>query len=313
LNSFVVSFNVVAPLMIIMIIGFIVRKAGLIEGNTIKQMNSIAFRLFLPITLFNNILACDIKQDFDASTMVWGTCISLFLTIASYFFSVVFEKDKKKAAALTQCMFRNNFMLFSLPLISSVYGKTFSSYVSMLPAIIIPLNNILGVVLMMVMVNHHQSLKKTILSIILNPFVISSILGFGFLFLDVSLPLVIQKSLSSMSVIATPLLFFLLGAGFSFAVLSGNLKDITACLGMKMITFPILFLIIVGFAGGIRGEKLLALFIIVITPAAVPAQVTTSEMGGDGELAGQLVVSGTAFSMFFIFIWLSVIGFMGWL
>lgn len=313
MQSFMVSFNVVAPLFILMLTGMLIKKMKLINEKTIQQMNSVSFRVFLPVMLLNNILACDIHQDFDASTMLWGTCISLFLTLAAFVFSILFEKDRKKAAALTQCMFRNNFMLFSLPLITFVYNKTFSSYVSMLPAIVIPLNNVLGVILMIFMVGYHQSFAKTVKSIVLNPFIVASVIGFGCLLLNIRLPGIILKSISNIGSIATPLLFILLGAGLTLKSHNGNLRDILACLAFKMFIFPALFVFVIGYLAGIRGEKLLALFVIVITPAAVPAQVTTSEMGGDGELAGQLIVSGTAFSLVSIFLWLSLLGAFGWL
>lgn len=313
MNSFVASFNVVAPLFILMAIGFCIKRLGLINDATIRQMDSISFRIFLPVMLLNNIIMTDLESDFDHNIIWWGTLISLFLTAFSYVLGCLFEQDRRKRSALVQCLFRNNFMLFSASLVFSVYSKSSSAYISILPSIIIPLNNVFGILVMMAIVKHQQSLLKTIKSIVLNPFVLASFIGFFILLIDLDLPYILRTSISDVSKIATPLLFILLGADLNRNVSKDALRDILFCISIKMIVFPALFTFIIGYLVGIRGEELLILFITVITPAAIPAQVTTSEMGGDGELAGQLIVSTTAVSMIFIFLWLSLFGMIGWL
>jgi len=47
------------------------------------------------------------------------------------------------------------------------------------------------------------------------------------------------------------------------------------------------------------------------SPTAVSSYAMAENMGGDGELAGQIVVIGTAVSVFTLFAWIVVYGQMG--
>jgi len=310
MNSISASFNVVAPMFILMLIGFLIKKLGLISNETIKQMNSISFRFYLPAALLSNILSCNLKQDFDSSVMFWGTIISFALSVIAFVIALVFEKDGKRRGALAQCIFRNNFMLFSLSIVYSVYGDDSSvkGLIAMLPAIVIPMNNVFGVLEMLLFVEHKQSPLKLLKNIILNPFVIATVVGFAVLFMNITVPSSVSKAISNLGSIATPLLFMLLGASFTLKITKQNLKTILVAVISKMIILPALFFFVMNIFN-IRFEKLLVLFIVVVTPPAIPAQVTTSEMGGDGELAGQIIVVSTALSIIAIFGWLSFMNF----
>jgi predicted permease len=53
--NFLISFNVVFPIFLMMLLGFVLRRAKIVGETTVKQVNNVIFRVFLPLMIFKNI------------------------------------------------------------------------------------------------------------------------------------------------------------------------------------------------------------------------------------------------------------------
>ena len=60
----------------------------------------------------------------------------------------------------------------------------------------------------------------------------------------------------------------------------------------------------IGYALGLRGLELFLLIAVYGTPVAAASYPMAQNMGGDGELAGQLVVISTVVSVVTLFFWI---------
>ncbi len=49
------SINAVFPSVLIIVIGYVIKKTGLIRENSFSDLNKAVFCLFLPVSLFNSI------------------------------------------------------------------------------------------------------------------------------------------------------------------------------------------------------------------------------------------------------------------
>ena len=54
-NSFIFAINAVSPILLTVLVGYILKKNGLMSGDLAKSVNKLVFRVFLPVMLFNNI------------------------------------------------------------------------------------------------------------------------------------------------------------------------------------------------------------------------------------------------------------------
>ena len=54
-NSFIFAVNAVSPILIMVVIGYILKKVKLLNEELAKSINKLVFKVFLPIMLFNNI------------------------------------------------------------------------------------------------------------------------------------------------------------------------------------------------------------------------------------------------------------------
>ena len=63
-ESFFVALRVVAPMALLMGLGVVIRCAGITDRSTMRAMDKVCFRVFLPLLLFKNIYETDLSSGF---------------------------------------------------------------------------------------------------------------------------------------------------------------------------------------------------------------------------------------------------------
>lgn len=306
LESMRLSIRCVLPMLLLIALGMGVRKLGWLSERGVSEMDKVSFRLLLPLTLFRNIYTCDFHASFDLTLLLTATALSLLSFGIALLISGLAEKDAPKRAALAQGMFRNNCVLYGLPIITSLFGQAATGTFSMLLAVIIPLNNILAVVILSLLTSGKRSVKALVKSVLLNPFVISAAIGLLLNLTGLHLPFFVEKAVGDLSGSATPIALFLLGASLRLGAIRGSKKNIILGVGVKLVGLPLLFLPILALLG-MRGVALVSLYLTIGTPCAVSAHIMAKQMGADSDLAGHLVVFGAIFSMVTLFLFLTAL------
>lgn len=136
-----------------------------------------------------------------------------------------------------------------------------------------------------------------------NPLVIASVLGVLALVAKIRLPYILEKTVQSVSGIASPLQLFLLGAFFQFSGSAAlcaraprpSWRQSSSCSrgcfwGSARCS-----------ASGMR--RSVSLLGVFASPTAVNSFTMAQQMGGDAELAGDTVVVTSAVSMLTMFLW----------
>ena len=54
-----VTLEIMLPLLLMLLLGWLLRQTGLMKGETDSALNKLIFRLSLPVLLFNNIRSMD--------------------------------------------------------------------------------------------------------------------------------------------------------------------------------------------------------------------------------------------------------------
>ena len=67
----------------------------------------------------------------------------------------------------------------------------------------------------------------------------------------------------------------------------------------------------IGYMLGIRGVELFLILAVYATPVATASYPMAQNMGGDGELAGQMVVISTVASVGTLFLWIFLLNSIG--
>ena len=306
MENLVFSFNVLLPILIEIALGFMLKSMGLIDSHTAKGANKIVFKLFLPVLLFNNLYTSEISAAFNPSLIIFAL-ISVIITVALLCVIVpVFEKDKTKRGAIIQGMFRSNFAIFGVPLSISIAGEVIRPSVSVVVAFVVITYNILAVIVLEAYNHNNPDFKSILKGIAVNPLIISCILGILIMVSGIKFPASIDKTLSGISSVATPLGLIILGASINIMSVKQNAKRLVFAIGGKLIVIPIIVLtiaVLLGFKGG----ELAILLALYASPAAISSYSMAVEMGHDGELAAQIVMFGTIICIFTMFIFVFVL------
>ncbi len=306
MENLIISLNVVLPLFLSMALGYVLRRLGMYDGATLKTINKLVFKVFLPVYLFYSIYSADLSAAFEPKAMLFAVVAILIWFLLLMVVVPLFEKENAKRGVMVQAMFRSNFVLFGLPVVISLCGEDKIGTTSLLMGVVVPIFNVLAVITLEVFRGGKPSIKKMLIGIATNPLIIASALGVVFYLLKIELPYPVEKTVVDFGKIATPLALMALGGEFRFSKVKGDIKQLIVSVAGKLIISP-LFMVIAAILLGFRNEVLVPILLMAGAPTAVSSYTMAQQMGGDGELAGEIVVFTTGLSIITIFIWVFVL------
>ena len=306
MKNLILSFNVVAPLCFIMTLGYFLKYIKMLDDNSVKVMNNATFKVFLPTLLFYNVYTTDLGSVFNPKLMIFATISIIVLFLALFLFIPIIEKDNSKRGVMIQGIFRSNFVLFGIPVATSLVGEGKVGTTAFLIGIVVPLFNFLAVVCLETFRGGSINIKNIIHRIVTNPLIIGACLGSLLLVLNIKLPTFVVNTTKDISKMATPLSLTLLGASFSFSNVKKYLKETIIVVLGKLIFAPLIF-IIISYYCGFRGVALLSLMIMFASPTAISSFQMAIQMDGDSDLANQIVVFTSAFSIVTVFGWIFIL------
>lgn len=298
-----ISANAVLPMCLVMALGYGTRRLGWIRREEISAINKIAFRIFLPCLLYYNVYCSDLSGSFDPLLMAYavgGVLLTFGLSIG---YTLLTEKLPERRGVMIQGMFRSNYVIMGIPVATELLGADQLGTVSILIAVVVPLFNMLSVVVLEVFRGQKPKPLHILGQIAKNPLVIGSVLGILTLAAGIRLPHILEQTIRSISAIASPLQLFLLGAFFQFSGLKTYRRELVTVSAAKLIVAPGLFLGL-GALLGFRGVAFVSLIGVFASPTAVNSFTMAQQMGGDAELAGDIVVTTSAVSIPTMFLWI---------
>ena len=306
MENLILSFKVVAPLIVLMLLGAFMLRVHIFDDATVKKMNTAVFKVFLPALIFYNIYNSSIDDIKDIRAALYASIVLMSAFAVSSVLICLIEKDPRKRGVMVQGMCRSNFVIFGVPLCVSLCGEQILGKISVAVTIIIPVINILSVVVLEVFRGTKPSFKKILKGIITNPLTIASLLGMLALVSGIKLGSVLTNALGDISKIATPLALVLLGASIDIKKVRGNLRHLFITVFGKLVAVPFIGIFIAALMG-MRNGDLALLIAALAAPTAVSSYPMALSMDGDGELAAQIVAFGTVLCIATVFLWVFVL------
>lgn len=301
MESFTICLNAVLPIFLLMAVGYAARCFHLLDRADVAKINKIVFRAFMPAMVFYNIYSSDLSSAVRGSLLGYAVLGVFAEFLLSLGYALLFVKERSRRGVVIQGLFRSNFVIIGLPIAESLVGGDLGP-VAILLAVVVPVFNILSVISLAIFNGQKPDWKKVLLDILENPLIIGSAVGIAALLAGIRLPAPLEKVVSQMSDATSPMLLFLLGAFFQFRGMRGHVRELAAaCLG-RLVVFPALFLGLAA-AMGFRGVELVSLLGIFASSTAIASFTMAQQMGGDAELAGDIVVWTSALCSFTLFGW----------
>lgn len=302
MESLRVCFEAVLPIFLLMALGYIAQRTGVVRRESVPAMNKAVFRYFMSFTMFQSLYASDLSQVVQPKLLTFGMAGTLVVYGAAVGWVLLTERAPEKRGVKIQGVFRTNFLLLGLPLAQSLAQGEDMGAVAMLVAVIIPVYNVLAVITLEVFRGGRPQWGKVLLNVVKNPLILGAAAGLLCLLLRVRLPSVLETAVGQISAVSTPMMLFLLGAFFRFDGLRRYGKDLAEVCLARLVAVPGAALT-AAYALGFRGAAFAGLIGMFGSSTAIASFTMVQEQGGDDELAGDIVVATSALCVVTLFLW----------
>jgi len=312
MNIVSLAFKAVFPLLCFMLLGYFLKFKKILTKDSAEGINSLVFRIILPLSVAESIYSAGTDSLFSVKTVALVVFSSLIMYVVLFNLVWPREPDNSIKPVMVQGMHKANYTLLSIPIAASFYGDDIGM-TAILIMFITPVVNICSTHCFEKAIGGSTDFLCLLKKVLMNPLVLSSIIG---ILLKLSglvvSELIMSKVVTKISSMATPLAMITLGFSFDFSRLGHFKKKLSLVCIVKLLVMPVLILSVAVLIG-IRNANLIAVLIFSGGPAAVNSYSTAVAMGGNGELAGQIVVVSSALSIFSLFMWLCILGGMGFI
>jgi predicted permease len=311
LEYFIIAFNAIVPMFMLILIGTIIRIGNLLTDTEIRHVNRMVFVIFFFCMMFYNLYNTTIRVAFRPKLIVFAV-VAVLLVIAAAFVIVCHAVDDSKTrGAMIQAIYRSNLVLLGIPMVENLFGEESLAVPTMIIAVIVPLYNILSVFILELFRGEGKfSLSAMVINILKNPMIVGAILGFFFLITGWKLPNVIIKPIGQLAKCTSPVALLILGASFKLGTLGNDVRDLVMTVAGRLLIVPSIVLT-VGMWLGFRGVEFVTLISIFATPCAVASFTMAQELGSNAELAGNAVVVSSALSCITLFFWIVLFQYLG--
>lgn len=312
MENLIFSLNATVPVFAMIILGMLFKKIGIIDDVFASRMNKFVFLIPLPVLLFKDLATLDFNTIWDTKFVLFCFFITILCILIVTLLSFLL-KNKQNQGEFIQASYRSSAALLGIALIQNVYGKA-----TMAPLMIIgsvPLYNIMAVVVLSFFSPERKGLSKevwlkTIKGILTNPILIGIVVGILWSLLHLPMPTMLDKTVTSIGNVATPLGLMAMGATFNYKEVLGDLKPALCASFIKLFGFCAMFLPLAIYLG-FQGEQLIAILVMLGSATTVSCFVMAKNMGHTGILTSTVVMLTTIFSGFSITMWLYILKGMG--
>ena len=270
LENFIYSINVTIPIFLVMVLGYFLRRRGMLNENFVNVANKFNFDVTLPFMVFRDIVAVDIRSVFDLKYVLFCAIASSVCFWVVWGLAKLFMKDKSLIGAFVQASFRSSAAVMGLAFISNLYGPSAMGPLMIIGAV--PLYNIYYVLVLTFEAEDDGTgrdtgkLKEACVNILKNPIIISIVLGLIVSLCKLDFPVLVDNTIDNVAKMATPLALITLGAGFERREALAKMKPTLWAAFIKLIGQAAIF-IPIAIALGFTGEKLIAIMVMLAAPA----------------------------------------------
>lgn len=291
-------FSALTPVFLLILLGYVIRRRGLITDQFWVPAEKITYFLFFPALLLGNTAKADFGT-LDLFPMIAAAVLAVLGVSALA--GILRPRLKLSGPSYTsvfQAFMRPNVYL-GIAAAFALYGEAGLTLVSVCIAALVPLVNLLGVI---VLVRHagaestSPGWSRALGQIARNPLIIACGLG---ILLNVSgfgLPPVVSPFLEILGRAALPVGLLAVGAGLDLAALktSGRLVGMTSA--VKLIVLPALTYGAC-LAFGVSGLAVTISVLYAALPNSATSYVLARQMGGDTALLAGSITASTLLAM----------------
>ncbi len=292
---FVEILLIVLPVFVVIGLGWVLLRFGLIDSEFLRQTNRLVYYVCLPLLLFYKIATADFSSNFNAALVSASALAIVAGFLISYAFARLRHYPPAVTGAFSQGSFRGNIAYVGLAIVLNAYGEAGLTKASMVMGFIVPVLNWFAILALLL---PHRGKQGTHPSgdwrraLLLNPLILASLAGLLWSFLQLPMPRLLASSLHLASSMTLPLALLAIGGSFTPQRLRGDLWRAGLATAIKLVIVPLCAAGLLWFFG-LRGMDLGIGVLLAATPTATATYIMADQMGGDAELAGSIIMLST--------------------
>lgn len=316
MENFIYSINVTMPIFLVMVIGYILKQIGMLNDNFVTVANKFNFKVTLPFMLFKDIAGVDIKAVFDIKYVLFCAIVSTICFWVVWGTAKLLVRDKTIRGAFVQSSFRGSAAGMGLAFIQNIYGSSAMGPLMIVSAV--PLYNIFSVIVLTFEANDSTGIDKKAkirqagINICKNPIILSILAGLIVGLLGIQFPTLVNKTVSNVAQMATPLALITIGAGFEGRKALAKIAPTMASSMIKLVLQPLVFLPVAAWMG-FSGEKMIAILIMLASPTTPSCYIMAKSMNNDEVLTASVIVTTTLMAAFTLTGWIFLLKTLGYI
>lgn len=306
LQQILFGFKLVTPLFIILALGALFRRRGIVTLTGFRDLNTFAYRLFLPANVFYSIATADRSHLFQpvySLILLIGILLSFLL---ARFFVPRLVHEPNKQGVIVQSIVRGNFVIVGLSLLQMIYGPPGLELAGITLLISMPLFNLMSIIALDQTGSHQSNWLIQLKKVLVNPFIIATLLGL--ISLLVPIPDVIMAPIKLLASASATIAIFALGGVLELRSLKSNRRLLNSVSLVRLFLMPALA-VAAAFILKQSQQTAMTLMMFFGAPVAVLSHAMVQQLGGDEELSGQLILYTTLLSLISYAFWIGLIRF----
>ena len=255
--NFSALLTTIATLFIMLIVGYIAGKTGVIDSVASKKLSALIIKIAQPALIISSIVKMQYSAEnlkLGLQTLALGFAVHLFMG-AIAFVACLKIKNLDERKILEFSMVFGNTGFIGIPIMESLFGAVGAFMASF---IVISFNILMWTLGIAILGRKRSDIKLTLKKALINKGTVPSVIGFAIFLIPAfwegfKLPAFAMSSLSYIASLCTPISMLIIGAllaGRTFGQIFGSAKVYYLCL-FKLVVIPMtvcLVMKLLGFA-----------------------------------------------------------------
>ncbi len=305
-----IVFESILPIFAIVLLGYGLRKKGVVPAEGWKPIEDLCFWIFFPALLCITLIRADLESielgPFTATLLLMMLTMAVIVLCLWPLLSRSWKTTPAKFSTIYQTTTRWHGFI-ALAIVIRLLDNDGATLIAVAFAVMIPILQVSNILVLAAFSSRQiPTLKKILVMVISNPIIWGIIIGLviNLANLPVWQPLVSMLDLLGQVALGASLLA--LGAGLSLRAAMKPSRELSAGVLGKLLLTP---LVMFGWASwlGVSGTALAVLMVCSAVPTAMNGYVIARKMGGDAELyaATASVQTAAAFFTIPLVLWLA--------
>lgn len=283
------------PVFALIGLGVLLRRRGLTDRAFLRQGDRLVYYVFFPALLFWKIGGATSAE--AVPWRLWGAGLGTILVMWVLSLGVIaaFRLRPFRAGAFSQATFRFNTYV-AIAVVWAAQGDAGAARLGEILSTAIPVANILAVVTFIWFereaLDQADRIRLTLGALVRNPLILACAAGMVWARLLPAWPVALDRFLELTASLTLPLALISIGGSLTFAGLRSRLTAAAGATLLKLVVMPLAGWILLDRLG-VSGPDRLTAMLFFAMPASTAMYVLATELNGDADLSGAVIVLST--------------------